>query len=358
MNHPLTSRERVNRMFARRDHDRMPRHESFWGETITRWQGEGLNGDAQTVLDLLGSDFHQVCWLWPASFPGRSELVSQDAETKVIRDDHGKLVRYWKHKSGTPDHLGFDCDSREKWESVYKPALVGSNLQIDPYAAVRSCGRAPDHWNYIATVEGFEHTRTLMGDEITLMALVEDPDWVRDVSKTFADVVIRNLDAAIAAGAQPDGLWVYGDMAFKTATMCSPQMYRDIFWPDHKRLADWAHAHNMKMIFHTDGNVNGVLDLYVEAGIDCLQPLECKAGMDLLNLSPAYGDRMAFFGNINVMTMITNDLTQIEAEIARKFAVAKPTKAYAYHSDHSVSPQVSWATYQAIIKLVEKYGSY
>ena len=33
----------------------------------------------------------------------------------------------------------------------------------------------------------------------------------------------------------------------------------------------------MKFIYHTDGNVNAVLPLYLEAGFDCLQPLEAKA---------------------------------------------------------------------------------
>src|SRR5262245_52887214 len=56
MNPKLTGQERVNRAFARCDHDHVPRHESFWGETIERWQKEGLNGDYRAVLDLLESD--------------------------------------------------------------------------------------------------------------------------------------------------------------------------------------------------------------------------------------------------------------------------------------------------------------
>jgi uroporphyrinogen decarboxylase len=162
----------------------------------------------------------------------------------------------------------------------------------------------------------------------------------------------------MATGIQPDGLFIYGDMAFNHSTMCSPQMYREIFWPDHKRLADWAHAHGMKFIYHTDGDVNGVLDLYIEAGFDALQPLESKANMDVRKLIPKYGKEMTFFGNIDVMKMIPNDLDLIEEEIASKFAAAKPGKGYIYHSDHSVPPQVSWETYQAIIGMVEKYGAY
>lgn len=357
---PLTSCERVNRMMDHRDHDRIPRHESFWQETITRWQGEGLEGGEAAVLALLESDFHSICWCWPEVYPGTGKILSEDADTKVVLDGQGKRVRYWKHKSGTPEHLGFECDSREVWEKTFKPALLANALQLDVEATAQSFhkGRAAGKWTHLTGVESFEETRSLIGDEIALMAMVENPEWLVDVAETFTDVTLQNFDAALAAGIRPDGLWIYGDMAFKTSTMCSPAMYRELFWPQHKRLADWAHAHGMKLIYHTDGNVNGVIDLYMEAGFDCLQPLETKAGMDVRNLSPRCGDRLALFGNIDVMLMITNDRDIIEQEIVSKFAAAMATKGYAYHSDHSVPPQVSWSTYQFIIDCVKKYGNY
>ena len=356
----LTGQERVNRMFARRDHDRVPRHDSFWAETIARWQSEGLTGGAPAALERLQNDLHSLNWLWPMAYPGREEVISMDAETRVVRDGNGKLVRYWRNKSGTPDHLGFECDSRAKWENVFKPALLATGLQLDPAAIAKEfqTGRAGGRWCHLTGVESFEETRSLMGDEITLMAMVEDPDWVRDVSKTFTDVMLVNLNAALATGITPDGLWIYGDMAFKTSTMCSPQMYRDLIWPDHKRLADWAHAHNLKFIYHTDGDVNGVLDMYIAAGFDCLQPLECKASMDLRRLAPQHGKQLAFFGNMDVMILMTNDRARIEAEVKAKLAAGMATKGYIYHSDHSVPPQVSWETYQFIIALLDKYGRY
>ncbi len=357
---PLTSCERVNRMMKRQDHDRIPRHESFWPETITRWQGEGLSGDRSTVLELLESDFHDICWCWPDVFPGTEKILSEDAETKVVLDGQGKRVRYWKNKSGTPEHLGFECDSREAWEKTFKPALLKNAMQLNlkTTSDAFQAGRAAGKWTHFTGVESFEETRSLIGDEIALMAMVEDPEWLVDVAETFTDATLQNFDAALAAGIRPDGLWIYGDMAFKTSTMCSPAMYRELFWPQHKRLADWAHSNGMKLIYHTDGNVNGVIDLYIEAGFDCLQPLETKADMDVRDLGPRCGDRLSLFGNIDVMLMITNDRDLIEQEIVSKFAAGKATKGYAYHSDHSVPPQVSWSTYQFIIDCVKKYGNY
>ncbi|MCL2648239.1 MAG: hypothetical protein FWD61_14715 [Phycisphaerales bacterium] len=356
----LTSQERVSRAFAHKPHDRVPRSESFWPDTITRWKKEGLMGGSREVLELLETDFHNINWLWPRPFPGDEQLVSEDAETHVVRDESGRLLRRWKHKSGTPEHLGFECDSREIWEKKYKPAFMETGLQINPAATMRAYreGRGKGRWCMLNAVESFEQTRAIIGDEVTMIAMAEDPDWVRDISQTVTDIALQNLDAAMATGITPDGLFVYGDMAFKTATFCSPQMYKDLIWPDHKRFADWAHAHRMKFIYHTDGNVNNAIDLYLEAGFDCLQPLECKAGMDIRKLCPKYGDKMAFFGNIDVMAMKDNNLAVIEHEIASKFAAGMKTNAYIYHSDHSVPPQVSWETYKAVIELVKKYGQY
>lgn len=357
----LSGQERVNRAFTRQDQDRIPRFDSYWGETIERWANEGMgSGKTDAALARLRTDITMVGSCWPAPYPGQHQIIEEDQHTHVVRDGHGKLVRYWKHRSGTPEHLGFECDSRAKWEEKSKPALLKTGLQLDPAAVVRNYRRAREQgqWCCLVGVEPFEQTRALMGDEITLIAMAEDPQWIRDVARTFTTVVIQNFDAVMAQGIEPDGLWVFGDMAWRHATMCSPAMYRQLIWPEHKRLADWAHAHNMRMIYHTDGNINGVLDLYVEAGFDCVQPLEAKAGMDLRQLVPRYGDQLAFFGNIDVMVLATNDRDRIEQEVREKLAAGMSRRGYIYHSDHSVPPTVSWDTYTFLIDLLDRYGNY
>lgn len=356
----LTSRERVHRMFARADHDRVPRHDTFWNETIARWQSEGLRGAEQTVLDQLESDFHFMGRGDPVPYPGQRIVLRDEPEIQVIRDQHGALLRCWKGRSGTPEHLGWECENCEVWERRVKPAMLKNGVQLDVEAALTAYqqGRRQDKWCYLTCIEAFEFTRRTLGDVTVLSAMIEQPDWVREVSRFHADLILRDFEAVLARGAEPDGLWIFGDMAYKCATLCSPKMYRELIWPDHKRLADWAHARGMKVIFHTDGNVNGVLDLYVEAGFDCLQPLEAKAGMDLRLLAPRYGDRLAFFGNIDILALATNERDLVEHEVRSKLAAGMAQRGYIYHSDHSVPPSVSWSTYRFVIELLERYGSY
>lgn len=356
----MTSRQRVNAALERRDHDRIPRHETFWPDTIRRWKTEGLNGDAETVLERLGTDFQGLSFLWPCPFPGRRQVIEENEETILFTDAFGQTAREWKKRSGTPEHHGWECNSRDVWESTFKPAMLnaGPFIRLNNVEKRFIEGRAKDRWCYLAGVEVFETTRKMIGDEATMIALATEPDWIADVAKVTVDLLLRDYQSALDHGIKPDGLWTYGDMAYNHATMCSPKMYRELIWPQHKRLVDFAHANGMKFIYHTDGDVTGVMDLYLAAGFDALQPLEAKANMDVRKLVPQYGDKLSFFGNIDVMVMSTNDPDKIEYEMRTKFAAGMAQRGYMYHSDHSVPPAVSWETYQFIMKKVEELGSY
>ena len=96
----------------------------------------------------------------------------------------------------------------------------------------------------------------------------------------------------------------------------------------------------------------------IEAGVDCLQPLEAKANMDVRELKAEYGDRLAFMGNIDTRKMADPDPRVIEEEIRTKLEVAKQGGGYIYHSDHSIAPGVRWETYQYLMQLVDEYGRY
>ncbi len=358
----LTSQQRVNRAMNHQDHDRVPRFDTYWPETIERWQDEGLskNYGHDAALQLLASDLSHLAHTRPLPFTGRHDILAEDEKTQTYIDEWGATVRYWKGKSGTPEHLDFECQSREIWFEKYKPACQTTMQQMDvqQVKAKYQLSKEQNKWTFISGLESFEMLRKLLGDVGSLMALVEDPEWIVDISNTYTDTMIRGLEQYMSLGLEPDGLWIYGDMAYNHATMCSPAMYKELIWPDHKRIADWAHQHDMKFIFHTDGDVNGVLDLYQEAGFDCLQPLEAKANMDIRKIGPTHGKAMTWMGNIDAMVLCTNDKQQVEAEVRSKLEAGMANHGYIYHSDHSVPPGVSLETYQFVIELLDRFGNY
>jgi uroporphyrinogen decarboxylase len=111
-------------------------------------------------------------------------------------------------------------------------------------------------------------------------------------------------------------------------------------------------------ILHSDGNLWPLIPHFIEAGINCVQPLEVKAGMDVRELKRRFGDQLAFMGGINVTAMYDPDPRIIEEEIRSKFEVAKVGGGYIYHSDHAVPPNVSFERYERIMELVRNYGEY
>lgn len=360
-NDSLSSRERVRRTFNREDVDRVPRFETFWEDTLKAWEAQGLAGGGEQVLEMLGADLAAVNgWdtVWPAPFAGATVLEKKN-NTVLIRDEWGATIRQFTDHQTTPEHVGWECDSPDIWRKTFlprlqeAPSLDGASIRKWSAHANRKA-----FWRFLIAVEPFECLRKLVGDEEMLMGILEEPEWIAEMAEVLTTRSLKMLTGIREAAGEVEGLWIYGDMAFNHSTMCSPRHYRELIWPQHRRLCEWAHQQGAKVIYHTDGKVDGVLSDYVEAGIDMLQPLESKAGMDLRRLQPEWGEQLAFFGNVDVMSMISNDLEMIEAEIAGKMEAGKSKKNYIYHSDHSIPPQVSWETYQAIIRMVEKHGQY
>jgi len=92
--------------------------------------------------------------------------------------------------------------------------------------------------------------------------------------------------------------------------------------------------------------------------MDCLQVIEVKAGMDLLELYKDYGDRLSFMGGMDVRTLYTNDKAVIEAELAGKIPVVKQNHGYALHSDHSIPDQVEFESYEYFVQRGLELGTY
>ena len=115
----------------------------------------------------------------------------------------------------------------------------------------------------------------------------------------------------------------------------------------------------MPIILHSCGRVKEIIPDLIEVGLDCLQPLEVKAGMDLRELKPEFGDKLCFMGGIDVRAMANPDPQAIEEEIKSKIPLAKKNGGYIYHSDHSIPKNVSFKQYKRrVMELVKKYGEY
>ena len=352
----MTSRERVLLALEHKEADRVAVHDSPWGTTIQRWHEEGLPQDTSPT-EHFGYEF-RGCWV-DNSLQLPTETIEETDDYTIVKTGDGNVWRNWKGRMSTPELLDFTITSREIWEE-HKPRMVMNDSRVNWEAALKHNREAYEagYFCHFSCGPGFTKVCDMVGPERLMMAMMDDPDWVRDMAVTDAELCVAIAEEMMVRGFHFDAGWVFDDLGYKYRGFMSIDHYRELFWPGHKLIADCFKSRGLPMLLHSCGYAEEYIPLIIEAGYDLLQPLEVKAGMDLLKLKKQYGDRLAFMGGIDVRAMAHPDPKVIEQEIATKLPPAKEGGGYVFHSDHSVPDNVSFEQYERVIELVHEYGQY
>lgn len=371
----MTSRERVARTLAHRQPDRVPIFDKFWFETEKAFREQlgkpfahreaRFDWDtapcqqSETIWEIFDMDMVEVAWPDFRLQFTPPEVLEETQEWVLQRDSNGAVLRWWKHKMGVPEHVSFTIDHPDKWAKV-KHLMTPSRERIrwDEFWPLYKRARAADRYVCFATVEPIEMIKDVLGHEIMLRSMIKHPDWIHDIFSTYIDVAVKMFEMCEAEGMVCDGAFVYGDIAYNTGPFMSPRHYREFVQPYHKRLMDEFHKRGMPVLLHSDGDIRLLLDDLMASGVDFINPVEAKAGMDVRELAPKYKERLGYCGNIDARILDTNDLEQIRHEVRTKLAATMPYKAYIYHSDHSVPPGVTLETYREVLDTVRTYGRY
>ena len=359
---PLTSIERITNILKRQPVDRIGVFEHFWGDTQRAWTDQGFIQPTENLEDHFGYDLQL---LWPfnlvADLDFGLQVVEETEETYLGRDGNGALLRRHKLHDTTPEHVDFLVKDRRGWEEHIKPRLLEPDrrrINFDAYRLAKQHAAEQQRFFCWSGINVFESMHPVCGHEYMLMGMVEDPDWVKDMVNTYARLTVAMQEILFAEEGYPDGIWYYEDMGYKQHPFMSPRMYRQIIQPGHELTIGFAKSHKLPVIMHSCGYVAPLLPGMLEAGIDCLQVIEVKAGMDLLQLYQDYGERLSFMGGIDVRVLYNNDKREIDAELEAKIPMVKGNFGYVLHSDHSIPANVHHDVYRYFIEKGLELGSY
>jgi uroporphyrinogen-III decarboxylase len=174
----------------------------------------------------------------------------------------------------------------------------------------------------------------------------------------MGDFLVGITQAQIeAAEGRLRGLYLWGDIAYKNGMLFSPRYWREVFKPQVRRICDVIHGAGLKVIYHGCGDARAVYDDLIEAGVDAYNPLEAKAGLNVVELRKQLRNRWAFNGNIDVRVLANGDREAVKREVLTKLNAAKGG-GYILQSDHSVPNDVAPATYDYVIQLLREHGDY
>lgn len=357
----MNGKERTLRILKGQPVDRIGFFEHFWGDTHKAWRSEGYIGENESFENHFDMDM-QECWAFNlvADLDFERTVVAETENTITYLDGNGAILKRHKHHDTTPEHIGFKVQEREDWEKI-KPLLENVDERRINFEAYRNAKKdAREHGRFFmwSGVNVFECMHPVCGHENLLVGMALDPEWILDMAMTYAKLTVELQKILFEKEGYPDGLWYYEDMGYKEHPFMSPKMYDELIKPAHKYTIDYAKSIGLPVIMHSCGFVEPLIPGMIEAGIDCLEVIEVKAGMDLLKLYDLYGDKISFMGGIDVRTLYTNDKEIIDRELESKIPVVKKGCRYFLHSDHSIPKTVNYETFRYFIKKGLELGKY
>jgi uroporphyrinogen-III decarboxylase len=207
-------------------------------------------------------------------------------------------------------------------------------------------------------LEANEVLTRLIGPENSLQWMALYPDAMGRFIERIFEFSLAILKAEIkAASGELDGMVIWGDVAYKKGLLFSPVFWRKHFKPGVAALIAECHSHDLPVIYHGCGNVNKIFADFVEIGVDAYNPLEAKAGMDVIDLRRRFGHQIGFCGNMDVQLWAAGTLDEIKAAALTKLNAAKGG-GFIFQSDHSVPNDISGEKYDYVVKLIREHGTY
>ncbi len=367
---------KIDRVLAALNHeeaDRVPVGEFFWTNFVRRCKAEldvGEDFDPYRYWDL------DLIVVNPNMDPHVTgiEVLEDTAGRKVVRTGFGATIER-KSNYPMPHFVSFETESYDEMEALefddpgdrrrYYEAVddqinaVGDELNLGlPSFVDRVNAYADDFCVFGSVCEVQEELWRIIGPANVYYKMGEDPDRLARFARRLGDFLVGIVEGQVAAaGDKLSGIYVWGDVACTQGMLFSPELWRRLHKPQLRRICETIHAAGLKVIYHGCGNAVSLFEDLIEVGVDGYNPLEAKAGLDVIELKRRFGDRLAFDGNVDARLLACNDRRVVRAEVLRKLNAAKGG-GYILQSDHSIPDNVDPATYDYVIQLVRQYGSY
>jgi uroporphyrinogen decarboxylase len=387
-----SARNVVDTLLRGQTAERVALMDSPWGDTLAAWIAQGYptrrvfkdvgeqrwREDGKRVEVEVAGEYEEPVppwqhfaydmagagpWFDQLPLKDHSELVEETDEWEVRRNGAGAALKYWKHKSGTPEHIDFRMTSREVWEQDYRPHL----LHLDPervkldevqknLAEVHEAGL----WTHFGHMFIWEIMRQSMGDVTLYQSLLLDPAWVHDFNRVYTDFFKTHFAYMFEHLGLPDGIWLYEDLGYKNGLFASPKVLREVIFPYYAELVAFFHEYDLPVVLHTCGSTAQALPLIIEAGFDAINPMERKAvDNDPLVFAEQYGDKLAFVGGLDARVFESNDRDLIRREVADYIEGMKARGArLVFASDHSISPNTHYDSYRYAVDVYREHMWY
>ena len=338
----MTSEERVLRVLQRQEPDRVPHFEWLVDRQVREALCPGVTDPNEFAVQM-GQD-----------------AVIVDPIFKKQRVGPIRWLSEWGYISqDTAEEHGIEVESPIKTMADFErytppdPHAPGRFAPVE--AAVQ---KYQGHKAVIVHLNDvFSLPRYLMGMQDLLMAIVMEPELVKALVEMSVTINLELAKEVVARGAKI--VYTGDDYAYNKGPLMSPKHFREFFYPALCRVMGGYKELGLYVIKHTDGNLWPILDMIIDSGIDCLDPIDPQAGMDLGEVKARYGNRVALKGNVDCAQLMTfgtpDEVIEATKETLRK---GMPGGGFILSSSNSIHSAVKPENYVAMLQVLQEFGRY
>lgn len=283
----------------------------------------------------------------------KPEVLEETDEYIVKRDSLGRTMKLCKGYATIPLPLDFPVKNMNDW------------LKLKPYFTYTKA-RLPDGWLektkkaredgciiMVSIPGGFDIARELMGEEVACLSYYDQPDLMRDILETITETAYRVIDE-VTSQIPVDMLDVHEDLAGRSGSLIGPNIIREFIKPYYRTIWDLVEARGTKLFRQdSDGNLNSVLEAFMEAGVNFTFPCEPQAGMDVVEIRKRFGPELRMMGGIDKM-VIRKTKEDIDRELEYKLPYMIRSGGYIIALDHRIPNGVPIENYRYYVKRVRE----
>jgi len=253
-----------------------------------------------------------------------------------------------------------DIENYAGWPDMTDPSRVAHVADVARKLA------AENEYAILATpwlLFPFERAYAMQGLESFLLNMALHPEFAVALLKKNAEHC-KTLMAAFLEelGGNVDIIKIGDDLGTQESLMISPKMYREMVKPIHADFIKFIKERTgAKVLFHTDGDVEPLIEDFIEIGVDILNPIQTSAGKmaDLKSLKTRYGDRIVFCGAIDTHRVLPfGSPDDVRQEVKRVIQTLGPGGGFMLGPVHTVMNDVPAQNVLAMVDAVEEFGQY
>ena len=194
------------------------------------------------------------------------------------------------------------------------------------------------------------------------MSTVMRPDYIHAIFEKQTEIAIKNFEKIYARiGNKIDAAFICGtDFGTQESTFCSPDQFRELYLPYYKIVTDWMHQNTeWKSFKHSCGAVESFMPLFIEAGIDIINPVQINAkGMDPRHLKNTYGKDLVFWGGgVDTQKMLSfGTPAEVKKQVLENCEIFAKDGGFVFNTVHNIQANVPIENLAAMMEAIKEFN--